>query len=158
MTRRRRFTVFFISFGLMSIFLFVTLAGRQDNILDKLFGNMFPSSRAKTALLNEEVQEILFSSKAKCHLQCLNISEKQLIQALNENGDVDLMNDKTDVHKSPKVYYMETEVGTKTYFVVIHAIFGVEKMVDEMIKKVDKGQSFIDEVGIVGEKSSCACQ
>lgn len=157
MTRKRRFTIFFLSAGFMSIFILFSLSGRQDGNIPKMIKYLFPSSRAKEALLNTEVQEIIFSSQALCHLKCLGISSNHLLQSLHENGDVDLMNDKTDVHKNPKVYYIEVEIDTKTYYVLAHVIYGVEKLAND-IKQVQKGKTLINEFRLVNEDKKCDCQ
>ncbi|MCX6180672.1 MAG: hypothetical protein NT150_01915 [Bacteroidetes bacterium] len=157
MTRKRRFTIFFLSAGFMSVFILFSLSGRQDGNIPKMVKNLFPASRAKEALLNTEVQEIIISTQALCHLKCFGITDNQLRDALQDNGDVDLMNDKTDVHKNPKVYFIEVEIGSKTYYVLAHAIFGVEKLAND-IKQVQKGKTLINEFRLVDEDKKCDCQ
>jgi hypothetical protein len=156
MTRRRRFYIFFMSAGLTSLVILVTLYFRKDSNVSDSYDNMMPSSRAKVAILGE-TQDINFTAKATCLLKCLNMTEDQLVKALEQEGEVDLMNDKTDTHKAVKQYYMETSFGTKTIYVIVNAVFG-RLYLEDGVKMTKRGTSLIGEIGIVDETSKCDCK
>lgn len=146
-----------MSAGLTTLVILATLYFRKDSNVSDSYSNMMPSSRAKIALLGE-TQEINLTAKSKCILSCLNLSEKQLITALEKDGEVDLMNDKTDTHKPVKQYYMETSIGTKSIYVVANAVFGKVYLESDGMKNTKKGTTLISEIGYVEEKTNCDCK
>ena len=156
MTRRRRFYIFFMSAGLTTLVILATLYLRKDSNVSDSYSNMMPSSRAKIALLGE-AQEINFNAKTICTLACLKITQEQLKKALEQDGEVDLMNDKTDTHKPVKQYYLETSIGTKTIYVVANAVFG-KVYLEDGVKAIKKGTTLISEIGFVDEDTKCDCK
>jgi len=156
MTQKRRILIFALSAALTSVVILGTLLLRKDNNVSDSMSNMMPSSRAKNAILGE-TQDINFTQQATCVLACLKLSDNQLIKALEEDGEVDLTSDKTDTHKDVKQYYIETSIGTKTYYVIANSVFGKAYLEDGQ-KAIRKGTTLISEVGLVDEKTSCNCK
>ncbi len=133
----------------------LTLYFRQDNNVTTSIKNMIPDSRAKEALF-DPMQDIIFTPKASCLLACNGIGNQELIAALENEGDVELGHDSTDVHVFPKRYYIEVPIGTKNYYVIVKAVLGqIKGDIDH--KEIKRGQTFITNIGLIDQAEKCAC-
>ena len=124
MTKGRRFFIFFSSAGIMTFFLFFTLASRSDKPLEKymqwtpnqkVISNILERTNPKNEVFPKRV-DLLESTKQK--VEKLNVTELEVLHSLRE-GDVEFFHKLTLPRQKPKQYYILIEIGDIEYFALI---------------------------------------
>ena len=125
----------------MSILLFISLLYRNDDPLNNTAVSWLPENRVKGFVLAKE-NKLIFSDSALCLMKCHELS-KQMVADGIADGDVEFSNDKTNVDKAPKTYYISFEAGTKSYYVLV-----------DMLHE----SSVIKDVALVEGIKNCECK
>jgi hypothetical protein len=141
MTRKRRFFIFFMSAGLMSILLFISLLFRNDDPLNNTAVSWLPENRVKGFILAKE-NKLDFTDSVECLIECHQLSKQIIVDGIAD-GDVEFSHDLTNVDKSPKTYYISFEAGTKSYYVLVD-------MMNE--------SSVIKDLSLVEGNKNCNCK
>lgn len=140
MTRKRRFFIFFMSAGLMSILLFISLLFRNDDPLHNTAVSWLPENRVKGFILAKE-NKLDFTDSVECLINCHQLSKQGVVDGIAD-GDVEFSHDFTNVDKAPKTYYISFEAGTKSYYVLVD-------MMNE--------RSVIKDLSLVEGNKNCSC-
>lgn len=124
MTKKRRFFIFFSSFGIMTLFLIFTLAQRSDNPFQK-YMEWTPNNKVISMILerkgvnNESYpKKIYINNNVLSSLKGLNLTELDLKHAI-KNGDVEFSHDSTFAQAKPKQYYILLDINEETYFTIV---------------------------------------
>ena len=139
MTRKRRFIIFFSSAAFMATIIVFSLMLREDDPLNNNAVSWLPGNRVKAAILESKFS---LSDSVQCLATCHKTSEKQIIAAIHD-GDVEFNSDRTNVHKSPKTYYIEMPLNRKVYFALVDMYHS---------------STVVRDLGIVDENKACPCQ
>lgn len=124
MTRKRRFFIYFASFGMMSAFLLFTLSVRPDQPL-KRWASWLPENKVIAMILELPSvtekplpKEVRFSDDALTSMKTEGITELEVYHNIRE-ADVDFSHEKTKARATPKEYYLTEEINRSSYYIVV---------------------------------------
>lgn len=122
MTKGRRFFIFLSSAGIMTFFLFFTLATRSDKPFEK-YSEWLPGNRVISMLLemknfdgDNSPKQIYWLEGVEEQMDDFKISKLEVVHGL-KNGDVEFFHHLTDPRSNPKEYYVLIDIDGVKYAV-----------------------------------------